>query len=120
MWERYNLAVKTYRAIQELIQINQGQPIGQVVTFNLTPGTNYTDGAYALTGGSGSGASIDATTTAGEITGVTIVDAGTLYQVGDVLTVDGGDLNATMEVTYTGVGSFENFNGSIKLRAYWL
>ncbi len=120
MWERYNLAVRTYQAIQEFIQINQGQPIGQVVTFVLIPGTNYTDGAYALTGGSGSGASIDATTTAGEITGITFVDAGASYQVGDVLTVDGGDQNATLEVTYVGVGSFENFNGSNKLRAYWL
>ncbi len=121
MWERYNLAVKTYQAIQELIQINQGQPIGQVVEYNLTPGTGYTDGVYSLTGGSGSGASIDATTTgSGHIQDLTFVDAGASYQVGDLLTVDGGDLNATLEVTYVGVGSFDNFNGSIKLRAYWL
>ena len=61
-----------------------------IKTFGaLTAGSGYTnDGTYtgvALTGGTGSGATADIVVTAGAVTSVTLVDAGTGYKVGDTL-----------------------------------
>ncbi len=121
MWERYNLAIKTYRAIQEWIHTHDGEPVGQIVSYNLVPGTGYTDGQYNLTGGTGSGAVVDITTTgSGHVQTIEFNNAGTGYIIGDILTIDGGDLNATLTLEYVGIGTFQKFNGTTKKTAYWL
>jgi hypothetical protein len=119
MWERYNLAVKTYRAIQEWINTNTTQT-GQVVSWILDPGTGYIDGEYNLTGGTGSGGVVDVVATAGPVDSVTLVNAGTGYQVGDVLTIDGGNLDATLTLDYVGIGDLSKWNGTAKRMAYWI
>ena len=63
----------------------------------LTYGVGHTNGAnYAMTGGSGSGFIIRGTGSGG-IIGFSIVDGGTGYQVGDVVTTPNG--TATLEIT---------------------
>lgn len=120
MWERYNLAILTYRAIQEWIYTHKGEPVGQIVSWVLDPGTGYTDGQYNLTGGTGSGGVVDVIATAGPVDSVSLVEAGTGYAVGDVLTIDAGNQDATLTLSYVGVGTFDNFNGQNKKTAYWL
>ena len=121
MWERYNEAIKTFRAIQEYIHSNESQVTGQIVTKDLTSaGTGYVDGTFALSGGSGSGAEVTIVTTAGEVTSLTFANVGSGYVVGDVLTIDGGDENATITLTYIGVGDFSLWNGVMKSTAYWI
>ena len=119
MWERYNLAIKSYRAIQEWINTNRTE-LGQLVSWILDPGSGYTDGQYNLTGGSGTGAEVDITTTAGAVDSVSIVNAGSGYSIGDVLTIDGGNLDATLTLDYVGTGDFSKWNGTAKKMAYWL
>lgn len=68
---------------------------GAINTFNIIPGTGYTNGTYtnvALTGGTGTGAHGDITVSGGVVTAVTITIAGTGYTIGDTLTgtVTGG------------------------------
>ena len=68
-----------------------------IKTFGaLTAGSGYTnDGTYtdvALTGGTGSGATADVVVTAGAVTSVTLVDAGTGYKVGDTLSAAAADI----------------------------
>lgn len=51
-------------------------------------GSGYTSGAAAsITGGSGSGAAADVIIVGGVVTGLTLINAGTGYKAGDVLTV---------------------------------
>ena len=120
MYSRYNQAIITYRAIQTYIVLNNS-PLGQIISVSIdTPGATYVDGQYDLLNGSGSGGKVDVTTTAGEVTGVVVSDAGTLYKVGDVLTIDGGDGLATISCTYVGVGDYGDFNGVQKSTAYWI
>ena len=119
MWERYNLAVKSYRAIQEWINTNNTST-GQIVAWVLDPGSGYTDGQYNLTGGTGSGGVVDVIASAGPVDSVTILDAGTNYQIGEILTIDGGNNDATLELTYVGTGDFTKWNGTAKKMAYWL
>jgi hypothetical protein len=67
----------------------------------LTPGTGYIDGVFTLSNGTGSGfeLSVTADLTTGEITGVVeVINGGSGYSVNDVLTLDGGNLDATFEV----------------------
>lgn len=72
---------------------------GGVATF--TPGAGgatYVDGTYGVTGGSGTGATVAVTTTAGAVTGITVVNPGIGYTAADVLTIVGGDNAATFTV----------------------
>ena len=105
-WERYNEAIKTYQAIQEYICINQSLTMGQIVSYTLIGGTGYVDGDSNLTGGSGTGGVVTIGTTAGVVTSLQIKSSGKDYVVGDVLTIDGGNSDATLTLTYVGVGDF--------------
>ena len=121
MYSRYNEAIKTYRAIQSYIYLNQSLPIGQAIDVSIeTAGATYVDGIYDLTGGTGTGAKATVTTTAGAVTGVIVSTDGDGYVIGDVLTINGGDGLATISLTYVGVGSFQDFNGVYKSTAYWI
>lgn len=121
MWERYNEGQKTYETIQQYISLNGPFNVGQLVSFDtLVGGTGYVDGTYYLSGGSGQGATATIVTLAGEVTEVTIVNQGVDYENGDVLTIDSGNLDSTITLTYVGVGAMRNFNGVGKLTAYWI
>lgn len=70
-------------------------PAGAISTYDITPGTGYTNGQYnnvALTGGTGTGAIANITVAGNVITAVTLVSAGQGYVNGDSLTgtVTGG------------------------------
>ena len=58
MYNRYNEAVVSYRAIQERIVTKlHNEPTGQLVSVTMTqPGTNVIAGTYPVTGGTGNGA----------------------------------------------------------------
>lgn len=122
MWERYNEAIKTYQAIQEYIYINQSPSLGQIVSYTLIDGTGYVDGDANLIGGSGTGGVATLTTSSGSghITHLTIKSAGADYQIGDVLQIEGGNSDASITLTYVGVGDFSKWNGTEKITAYWI
>lgn len=65
----------------------------------INNGTGYINSSAAqTTGGSGSGLRVAITTTAGNITNVSIVSRGLGYVAGDLITVVGGNNNATIRV----------------------
>jgi hypothetical protein len=82
-----------------------GALAGVVLTVTITVGgTGYTAlGTGALTGGTGTGATYEATTVTGAqaVATVTIVAGGSGYTVGDVLTLAGGGGDATITVATT-------------------
>lgn len=62
---------------------------------SITGGTGGTTGTYggvALTGGSGSGATANITVSGGAVTGVAILNPGTAYVAGDVLSAASGNI----------------------------
>ena len=95
----------------------------EIQTLNIsTPGSGFVDGIYyatALTAGSGSNAVADITVTNGAITGVSIINRGTGYAVGDVLGVTGlpgAGLTVTSLIPSSGVGAIADFvvsNGAV-------
>lgn len=121
MYTRYNEGVSTYQAIQNYIRRNNPQR-GQIVAFTLlTVGSGYSNGAANLNGGNGSGATSDVLVDVNqEVDTVTIVNSGLNYQLGDVLTIAGGNDDATIELTYVGGGDYRKFKGVKKSTAYWL
>jgi hypothetical protein len=65
----------------------------------LTAGTGYTSAAAAHTsGGSGSGLRLALTTLSGAVTKATVVSRGLGYVAGDVITILGGNNNATLRI----------------------
>lgn len=65
----------------------------------LTAGTNYeNNGTASVTGGSGSGAVVAVSVVNGSVSFVTLMNRGSGYEVGDVLTVHGGNDDATFMV----------------------
>tara|TARA_R110000772_G_scaffold36091_5_gene86615 strand:+ start:8505 stop:9287 length:783 start_codon:yes stop_codon:yes gene_type:complete len=123
MYNRYNESIISFQAIQDYIILNQSLVTGQLVDFTLTTaGTGYVDGTFNLIGGSGAGGTALITTSGGmgHVNSITFSNVGSGYVVGDVLTVDSGDINATITLTYVGIGNFSLFNGRKKLTAYWL
>lgn len=67
-------------------------------SYGLAGGTGYTNGVYtgvSLTGGTGSGATADITVAGGIVTIVTIVNGGSGYVVGDVLSANAVDIGGT-------------------------
>jgi hypothetical protein len=123
MYTRYNEAIRSYSSIRNYIKFNTTPPMGQVVSFNITnSGTGYVDATnVTVTGGSGTGLKVDIIEDgSGLVDEVTIVDAGKNYQIGDVLTLPGGNNDATIELTYVGIGDYKKFRGVPKSTAYWI
>ena len=77
---------------------NVGDP--SVITLD-DAGTDYTtSNNIAVSGGSGNGMTVNIfANVAGEVTNVFINTAGEGYTIGDVLTIQAGDNNATIEIT---------------------
>ena len=75
--------------------------VGGVDTFTTDAlGTGYTTAtAVTTTGGSGTGLTVDIVAAAGLITSITINNAGTGYDVGDTIVIDGGATDETITVT---------------------
>jgi hypothetical protein len=85
-------------------------------------GTGYVNQTnVAITGGSGTGLKVDITEDGtGIVDTVTVTDPGKNYVIGDTLTLPGGNNDATIELTYVGIGDYRKFRGVPKLTAYWL
>lgn len=78
----------------------------------LTPGTGYTTSAAAHTsGGSGSGLRLALTTLSGVVTKVTVVSRGLGYVAGDIVTIQGGNNNATVRIE-----NVQQSNGEITIK----
>jgi hypothetical protein len=123
MYTRYNEAIRSYSSIRNYIKFKTTPPMGQVVSFNITnSGTGYVDATdVTVTGGSGTGLKVDIIEDgSGLVDEVTIVDAGKNYQIGNVLTLPGGNNDATIELTYVGIGDYKKFRGIPKSTAYWI
>ena len=123
IYNRYNEAVFSYRAIQQYIYLNSHTVInGQLVTIAMiTAGTNIPSGVYDATGGSGTGATLSIVSdVSGTVESVAIDAAGKNYEVGDLLGVDAGDLNLKVEVKYVGVANYRNFKGRTKETNTWI
>ena len=76
--------------------------VGPVTSDGLalsTGGTGYTDGVKGVTGGTGTGLTIDITTNAGVIVSGSVVNPGRQYAQGDVVTVGGAGTLGTFQVT---------------------
>lgn len=85
---------------------------GVTSTINLFGGsTTYTNNTnVATTGGNGTGCTVDTTTLNGVITSIVVNAAGSLYQIGDVLTITGGD--GTANFTVNGISQSATLTGS--------
>lgn len=121
MYARYNESITSYQNIRNYILIKNPE-VGQVVTITLSnAGSNYADALdVATTGGSGSGCTVDIVQTGGVIDAVTINKVGSGYKVGDILSIFGGDSNATITLSYVGKGEYDDYNGINKGTAYWI
>lgn len=63
-------------------------------------GTGYTsDSGVDVIGGTGTGLQVSYTAVAGEIIAVSVDEAGTGYTIGDIVTINEGDENATLKIT---------------------
>mgnify|MGYP001241708226 FL=1 len=128
IYNRYNEAIRSYRAIQDYILLNTQLPTGQAVDFAfvgnsgsgylsaqgvpmiqlsgsvlgtqlLNAGTGYTTANnVAVTGGTGSGLTFNIVALAGVIQSVTIASRGTGYLQNQVVTIAGGGANATVRL----------------------
>jgi hypothetical protein len=123
MYARYNEAIRSFKAIQTRIMINQQLSIGQVVQFTLiNTGTNYVTQNNVTTTSNLNG--VDATFNVVAIGGAVeiadVQDGGKNYSIGEILTLISGDENAQIEITYVGKGDLKKFNGISKQYCYWI
>lgn len=76
--------------------------IGAVLTFDagtLVPGTGYVTATDVATiGGTGTGLTVDITANAGAVTAVAVNNPGVGYTIGDTITIDAGNDDATIDV----------------------
>jgi hypothetical protein len=123
MYTRYNEAIRSYNSIRDFIRYTTAPPLGQIVNFTLVNGgTGYVNQTnVSLTGGTGTGLKVDIIEDgSGVVDEVTITQTGTGYTIGDTFTLPGGNNDATIELTYVGIGDYRKFRGVPKLTAYWL
>lgn len=123
MYTRYNEAIRSYNSIRDYIKYTTAPPLGQAVALNLTSGgTGYVNQTnVSLTGGTGTGLKVNIIEDgSGVVDEVTISEAGKGYSIGDTFTLPGGNSDATIELTYVGIGDYRKFRGVPKLTAYWL
>ena len=123
MYARYNEAMRSFRAIQTHITINLNKSIGQVVNYVvLNPGTGYStqSDVPSTSTGNGIGATFDIVESGGVVVAVALSEGGSNYSVGDVLTLQGGNDDATLELTFVGSGNYKKSNGICKQYAYWI
>ena len=122
MYARYNEAIQSYRAIQRHIVNNFNAPAGQIVSASITnQGSGYVDGQnIAVTGGSGSGATVSINTTGGQVDTAYFDNQGLNYQVGDILTITGANNDAILLVDLIGSGNYKSFAGIHKQFNYWI
>lgn len=121
MWQKYNEGIRTFRAIRQYIIANSNAVGGQVLLTSIVDGgTGYSDAMdVPCLGGSGTGLKIDLTTVDGVITEIAIKDAGTSYKVGDTVSIEGGNADASLIISYVGLDYVE-FEGINLEFAYWL
>lgn len=91
--------------IYKPMPVNAGSVNGVATTDTLVGGSGYTAGSVLLQGGSGSGATATITVTTGEVTAVTITNAGNGYKVGDVLSISGGTGGTVTVATLSNAGA---------------
>lgn len=123
MYTRYNEAIRSYNSIREFIKYTKAPAMGQAVSLSITNGgSGYVNSTnVSLSGGTGTGLKVDFTEDGtGVVDAVTIVDAGKGYSIGDTFTLPNGNNDATIELTYVGIGDYRKFRGVPKLTAYWL
>lgn len=123
IYTRYNEAIRSYNSIRDFIKYTTAPPLGQAVALNLTSGgTGYVNQTnVSLTGGTGTGLKVNIIEDgSGVVDEVTISEAGKGYSIGDTFTLPGGNSDATIELTYVGIGDYRKFRGVPKLTAYWL
>lgn len=85
---------------------------GQINSFTFTGGNSYTTGVYAnspLSGGNGNSATANITVVGGVVTNVALVNPGTGYLVGDVLT--DGNIGPGTGLAITVTGTFTGATG---------
>lgn len=88
-------------------------PIGAVDGFFLSnTGTGYTDGEYGVVGGFGTGMTVAVTVDPLDLTGAVftceVVEQGTGYEGGDLLTIQGGNVDAEITVTSVTIGEVQS------------
>lgn len=126
IYNRYNEAVRTYRAIQMYIALNQTISNGEALTCEIDGiGTGWTSDLndVTATGGSGTGATFDIQYMPDGATYTlfaTIKQNGKNYSKDDVLTLQAFNNDATVKITAVSGGDYSLFNGVQKQFNYWL
>jgi hypothetical protein len=124
MYNRYNTAIKSYRAIQLYILTNFTQPVGQVVSAVVSfGGSSYPNTGFNVATSpsvTGSGLTINYIASSGVIDGFNVQDSGTNYVMNDFVNVLDGSNDAVLLITYAGKGNYRTFKGIQKQTAYWI
>ncbi len=99
---------------QAIVSVGNTPQTGSGITAldagSLVGGTGYTNGqsVVAVSGGTGSGATVTITVALGVVTAVVLKNAGTAYTIGDTLTLVGGNSDATIDVlTVSSAGTLD-------------
>ena len=126
IYNRYNEAVRTYRAIQMYIALNKTVLNGEALACEIqTNGTGWTEDLndVTATGGTGTGATFDIQYVPDGATYTlfaTIKQPGKNYTKDDVLTLQAFNNDATVRITFVSGGDYSLFNGVQKQYNYWL
>jgi len=99
---------------QAIVSVGNTPQTGSGITSldagSLSGGTGYPNGqsVVAVSGGTGTGATVTITVAGGIVTAVVLKSAGTAYTVGDTLTLVGGNGDATIDVaTVSSAGTLD-------------
>lgn len=101
-------AVAGHNAYYEVFAVVKNAP-APVIGTGLVPfdgGSGYSNNTgVATTGGSGSGLTVDTTTSGGAITSFDVNAGGINYKPGDIITISGGNANAKFRITESDLDS---------------